>query len=165
MYNQAYIATTKHSWFELSFFSQIPSVRQHWSSTEMILFCQLSVLLDSPKSISTHEQHTQLTEAECTISHWKKKKDYISLISTIMHKNVNVVQATALFSRIFTTCRLEIFVPSALSLASEPACACTHTSFFPPSWKSESWQRIIEMAKAQTVWQWSLWLSQPLQGL
>lgn len=163
MYNQAYIAITKHSRFELSFFSQIPSVRQHWSSTEMILFCQLSVLLDSPKSISTHEQHTQLTEAACTISHWKKN-DYISLIWTIMHKNVNVVQATALFSRIFTTCRVEIFVPSALSLASEPACACTHTSP-PPSWKSESWQRIIEMAKAQTVWQRSLWLSQPLQGL
>lgn len=56
----------------------------------------------------------------------------MSLISTIMHKNVNVVQATALFSRIFTTWRLEIFVPSALSLSGKWASMRMHTHFFPP---------------------------------
>lgn len=55
----------------------------------------------------------------------------MSLISTIMHKNVNVVQATALFSRIFTTWRLEIFVPSALSLWQVSQHAHAHTLLSP----------------------------------
>lgn len=42
---------------------------------------------------------------------------YISFISTIGPKKVNVAKETALFLRIFTTCSLEIFVPGALPLS------------------------------------------------
>lgn len=94
-----------------------------WSQVCCIL---LQTLVNTSDKHSWKKQH---------VLYHTKETHYISFNNRIenkSHRNVNVATATALFSRIFTACSLEIFVPGALRLWQVSQHACAQTSFFPP---------------------------------